>query len=303
MKTGRSKTRANGPASLRGLRIGISGAVPEREHWGTVTDLDQVILRFVSQLSALIIKYGGEVVHGSHPSFTPVVMSQARAFSRGRAERRAVTLITSKLWDEYGEIVTRASGVANVILTPRVGGGDSADQQTRNDSLTALRLTLAGCVDVLVAIGGKLHRDTGYNPGVLEELAIARWRGVPCFVVASYRGLAGTLESEVIRRFSGENGMDEATSDAMASWGDDVEKFVGKLVEHLIESRDRLVRPQEVPSKVRSRTVGAGFNDSVVEAMVDLDLVLKSAGRFAELREALKTKDVVRVAGLLGAPP
>lgn len=301
MKSGHGKTLALAP--LRGLRVGISGAVPEREHWGIVTDLDQVILRFVSQLSALIIKYGGEVVHGSHPSFTPVVMAQARAFSRGRSKRRPLTLIASKLWDEHGEIVTRASHVANVILTPRVGSGDSADLQTRNNSLTAMRLTLAQYVDVLVAIGGKLHRDTGYNPGVLEELAAARWSRVPCFVVASYGGLAGTLESEMIRQFSRENGMDEATYDEMASWGDDVDKFVGKLVEHLIGLRDKLARPRESRPNARSYSVVAGFNDSVVEASLDPSLVRRSAQRFTELLEALKRDKVLRVAELLSTSP
>src|SRR5258706_8703957 len=81
---------------LRGLRVGISGAVPERESWGGVADLDQLILHFISQLSALVLMYGGEVVHGSHPSFTPVLAAQAKDF--GSRTSKSLTLVYSELF-------------------------------------------------------------------------------------------------------------------------------------------------------------------------------------------------------------
>ena len=134
---------------LKGLRVGISGAVPERESWGNVRDLDQIILRFVSQLSALIMKYGGEVVHGSHPSFTPILTTHAQRFA-DRSLSKQLTLVASELFGTPPPVVTQSLDVAKVILTPRVGDGLENDPQTRNDSLTALRLTIAREVDILV---------------------------------------------------------------------------------------------------------------------------------------------------------
>src|ERR687896_99147 len=85
---------------LGGIRVGIAGAVPEPEHWGNVRDLDRVILNFVAQLSALVMKYGGKVVHGSQPAFTPVLVEQARKYPK----KQALTLIASKLWGDPPEV-------------------------------------------------------------------------------------------------------------------------------------------------------------------------------------------------------
>jgi hypothetical protein len=210
-----------------------------------------------------------------------------------------VTLIASTLWGEQPEVITRAARRANVILTPRIGKGNAADPATRNDSLTALRLTLAASVDVLVAIGGKLHQKTGYNPGVLEELAVARWSGVPCFVVASYGGLAGMLETEAIRQFSIGNRLDDSMHGPMASWGDDVEKFVGQLVEHFIRSRTVLAQPHKVAPVSWHRLVSRGVEQFVGNARIDSGLVRRSSKRFAKLKEALDGSDIGRVRSLL----
>src|SRR5687768_10358640 len=104
---------------LEGLRVCISGAVPERRFCGQALDLDRLILTFVSQLSALVIRYGGNVVHGSQPSLTPVV-------------------------GQIPEVTRRAASMAQaeVVVTEQIGNGDARDPKTRNQSLTAMRLAM-----------------------------------------------------------------------------------------------------------------------------------------------------------------
>jgi hypothetical protein len=305
MKT-RGTHRPAASAPLKGLCVGISGAVPDREDWGTVKDLDQRILRFVSQFSALVMKYGGKVVHGSHPTFTPVLKAQAERLGSAEDEK-PLTLLASELFGDPPAIVADAERVARVILTPRIGEGTADDPQTRNGSLTALRLMLAKEVDVVVAIGGKLHRSTGYNPGVLQELTVARWAQVPCFVVASYGGLAGAFEVDAVHAFSAENQMDPKMSAAMASWTDDVDEYAGRLLEHLIANRDRFVR-----NSLRTQTAGPALFIRGIEPLdrvarpakqIDGEAVRAASERFAAVRRAFDAGDVDTLSQLLKPPP
>src|SRR5882762_7009085 len=82
--------------SLEQYEIGLSGAIPDRKDWSEPA-MDRGILEFVALFSGIVFKYGGRIVHGSHPAFTPVILRQARQQAGGRA-RKPVTLVMSELW-------------------------------------------------------------------------------------------------------------------------------------------------------------------------------------------------------------
>src|SRR5437016_12080505 len=107
--------------SLRGFEIGISGAVPEESEWKEPA-LDRGILEFVALFSGLVFKYGGRIVHGSHPTFTPVILRQARQHAGGRL-RKPVTLVMSDLWarDLPEEDVNAFRDIAEFVVTKKVG--------------------------------------------------------------------------------------------------------------------------------------------------------------------------------------
>jgi hypothetical protein len=291
---------------LAGLRIGISGAVPEREHWGNVPDLERLILSFVYQLSALVIKYGGKVVHGCQPLLTPVV---AEAASQSAEYHTApLTLIASQLWGELPNVAARAASVAkktHLILTPKVGEGDIKDRDTRNQSLTALRLQLAEEIDVLVAVGGKFHSKTGFNPGVLEELAVAKWRGVPCFIVAGFGGLVGSLETTLLDEFSADNLLQRGESGpgaetiAMATWNETVDEYVGKLLAHFARNRDRFISRQIFQYSGDLEPLQVINNVPLRIAKVDAGELRWSADEFDRLRKALDKADIGAVQSVL----
>src|SRR5258708_38808057 len=96
---------------LEGLRVGISGAVPERQYWGKVPDLDRLILTFVAQLSALVIRYGGEGVHGSHPLLAPVVAEQGRPQSQESI--RCLKVFAAQLFGDIPEGTRSAADMAH----------------------------------------------------------------------------------------------------------------------------------------------------------------------------------------------
>ena len=74
-------TRLN--ISLEQYDIGISGAVPDREDWSEPA-MDRGILEFVALFSGIVFKYGGRIVHGSHPTFTPIIASGFRTMTSSR---------------------------------------------------------------------------------------------------------------------------------------------------------------------------------------------------------------------------
>jgi hypothetical protein len=310
---------------LKGLRVQISGAVPEEESW-TQPNLNEQILAFVQRLSELVMLYGGHVVHGNHPAFTPAIVGRAQAVVEGRAagapshppDRSLVTLYASALWPLAWPFPLRPD-VVSVVQTPKVGDGDVKDATTRNLSLTALRLAMVQDVDVVVTVGGKLHRDTGYNPGVLEELTVARWRGLPCFIIASYGGLAAGLDAEIIGAFSAGNKLDEAPmaeGDAgeslqrLASWDEDIPSAAGKVVAHFVTHVDEFKglgrKPSDWPPGIAIRPNAALVGDAAVGvADVPRPLIDRSLARFQEVLQVVKASkpDLHRLRELLEEPP
>src|ERR1051325_1661261 len=89
-----SGTRLN--VSLAEYDIGLTGAIPGREHWSEPA-MDRAILEFIALFSGIVFKYGGRIVHGCHPTFTPVILRQARLLAGDRS-RKPITLVMSDLW-------------------------------------------------------------------------------------------------------------------------------------------------------------------------------------------------------------
>jgi SLOG cluster2 len=186
--------------SLEGLEVSLSGAIPERENW-TERAMDRGILEFVALFSGLIFKYGGRVIHGSHPSFTPIILRQARLHST-RTDRPPVTLVMSELWyvDYTADEIQSMTDVAELIVTKKIGDGTDAHTQTRNSSLTAMRKVLIAAQNMMVAVGGKMHEKDGANPGVAEEMALAEMHKIPRYLIGGLGGYSQKLAAELTPR-------------------------------------------------------------------------------------------------------
>jgi SLOG cluster2 len=309
---------------LGGLRVQISGSVP-RETESTQPHLNEEILAFVQRLSQLVVLYGGRIVHGNHPGLTPAIvgivkntLQSAPGDVRDRVKHApAVTLVASALWPLPREYHL-AADLLRVIQTPAVGGGDARDPQTRNASLTALRLTLSHEADVVIAVGGKIHSETGFNPGVIEELCLARWKNNPCFIIAALGGLVGELDSQFVRAFSAGNKLDEPSPaepetggeiTRLASRDRDIPAMAGELVAHLVAHRDEFLRRADD----RAGWPGIGIVDepelddttAIQRADVPLDLVDQVARRLREVLDVMAAKppDLEQLGRLLGSPP
>lgn len=183
--------------SLDQYDIGLSGAIPDRGDWKEAA-LDRGILEFVALFSGLVFKYGGRIVHGSHPTFTPIILRQARLHS-GTRTRKPVTLIMSGLWakdlseNEKDSMVD----IAEFVVTKQIGSGTAEDADTRNRSLSAMREVLIDYQNVMVAVGGKMHSADGKIPGVGEEMDLAEKKGIPRFLIGGLGGFSETLAGQL----------------------------------------------------------------------------------------------------------
>lgn len=183
--------------ALEQYEIGLSGAVPDRKDWSEPA-MDRGILEFVALFSGIVFKYGGRIVHGCHPTFTPVILRQAR-LQGGKRLRKPVTLVMSDLWaqDLRSEDIEAMTDVAEFVVTRRLGDGGPGDASTRNQSLSAMRRVLIHAQNLMVAVGGKLHSADGIVPGVAEEMTLAERKGLPRFLIGGLGGFARKLAKEL----------------------------------------------------------------------------------------------------------
>ena len=229
--------------SLEHYEIGLSGAIPDRSDWSEPA-MDRAILEFLALFSGIVFKYGGRIVHGSHPTFAPVILRQARLHAGARI-RKPVTLVISQLWAKHWQEEERNNvlDVAELIITRQIGSGDPSDATTRNDSLLAMRRVLIDSQNLMVAVGGKMHAADGKIPGVLEEMQLAQEKGLPCFLLAGMGGyaaeLARTLTPTTLR-----NGL-SGEANSMLFSTNDVSACVNILFEQL--ASNTIVRPADQP--------------------------------------------------------
>lgn len=243
-----SGTRLN--ISLAHFDIGLSGAVPGRASWSEPA-MDRAILEFVALFSGIVFKYGGRIVHGSHPTFTPIILRQARLHAGKGRSRRPVTLVMSELWvkDYPKEFIDGLADVAEFLVTKQMGEGGPENVETRNRSLTEMRQALIKGQNVMVAVGGKMHEKDGITPGVREEMELAAKKGLPRFLIAGMGGYAAKYARELTPA-SLENGLSDEENALLFSTTD-----VSACVNILFEKLARLRINDKVKMDAKTRTV------------------------------------------------
>lgn len=226
--------------SLKGFELGISGAVPNPEDW-TEPLQDRAILEFVSVLSGLVIKYGGRIIHGAHPSFTQVILRQAQEHQNPDSQK-AVSIYISELWAKNTDAneLERMRSIAEVTICPQPIPGPESDPKVRNAALSSMRKPLVNNMNTIVAVGGKVYGGSGLVPGVKEEMALAQKRGMPCFLVGGFGGMAAALAAEIDPTFF-KNNLSEAYNDALLSSAD-ISATVNIIFSHLAHSKELLNR-------------------------------------------------------------
>lgn len=215
--------------SLHGVRIWLSGAVPPEFN-------DQqraALVEFVRIFAETVFRAGGHILHGSHPSFTPILLSEAKKYLSNGGRKDCLTLAVSKLWSKDTNTVPVQAWreVCMVYETPEQTGDNA-----RDESLQVLRRWMSAQCDAFVAVGGMWWKEIAGRAGVPLEAGLAFDRGVPCFLLGGLGGAANDyINSHPGVINSLKNGLDRATNQKLA--GDD---NIADIVQFVCDQLSRL---------------------------------------------------------------
>jgi hypothetical protein len=215
-------------APLAGARIWLSGAIPEAE----VTDEAQrdAILGFVRQFAREVFARGGYILHGSHPSFTPTLLEEAKSHQDRGGRKDCLILAVSRHWSKHTRDLPldQWRNTAIVYETPEVTGDEARDA-----SLALLRQWIAARSDAVVVAGGKWWHSVAGRSGVPIELALAMERGLPCFLLGGLGGAARefiTQHPELLDQLR--NGLDGAANHELST-SENVADLAVQVCRHL----------------------------------------------------------------------
>jgi len=205
--------------------------VPEGE---ASTDKERSdVLEFVSRFSAQVFQLGGHIIHGSHPSFTPMLLACATDYQRNGGNKDSLILAVSRYWSKQPENVPLEDWRQKCLVyeTPEASG-----QNARDDSLRILRTWMAARCDAIVVVGGKWWQEVAGRAGLPLEVNLAMERGIACFLLG---GPGGAARDYVARHpellGSLKNGLDDTTNRRWTT-----ETDVGSLAQKLCEQLARL---------------------------------------------------------------
>jgi len=218
----------HGNTPLLGARIWLSGSVPEEQDSTEVQR--STILNFVRQFSRLIFEHGGHIVHGSHPSITPVLLEECKRHQEQGGRKDALMLAVSRLWSKNPNIVPLDEWRQTAIVyeTPEVTG-----ERSRDESLEQLRRWLVARCDAVVVVGGKWWHTLAGRAGIPLELGLAIERGLPCFLLGGLGGVAQDFvknNPDILSRLK--NGLD-LESNRMLSTKENIESIAAEVCTQL----------------------------------------------------------------------
>jgi hypothetical protein len=186
-------------------RIVISGAFPDCE-----PEFQQNMTAAVHAMAEAALRSGVGLSFGAHPTFQFMIFDLAKRL-RPEDFRRALRMYVSTFF-VTDAAVAEFQNNAEVFATDPVAGD-------RAQSLSVMRRAMLSDPEAraLVVIGGKTSRG-GHIPGIDEEIAIARERKLPIFILGSVGGRSSEIISDMtpIDR-SALNGQPEAINVAFAT--------------------------------------------------------------------------------------
>ncbi|MFK9118349.1 TIR domain-containing protein [Peribacillus castrilensis] len=161
----------------------ISGAFPDCE-----PEHQQSLWNALYAFVQAILDRDGTIIFGSHPTFQQVIIDVAK-LRKPNDYIQAVHMYISKHFVTQA-MVDENMNYASITATDEVNND-------RNKSLTAMRTAMIQDEDAscMIVIGGKTKRSH-IQPGVDEEIELARSRNLPVFLIGSVGGRTAEIATE-----------------------------------------------------------------------------------------------------------
>ncbi|TWB86761.1 hypothetical protein FBZ93_1281 [Bradyrhizobium macuxiense] len=227
---------------LHGVKVWLSGAVPEPDVESLRTSsndpsvetragsaAEEGILGFVRAFAGLLFRFGGQLIHGCHPSFTPILLEQARIHRKKSRESSPLFLAASGYFasPENNADWKRWDRVAHMKIT------DPSDPRDRDRSLQMLREYMSKECNAFVAVGGKWWEQVPGRAGVPKELQLAKKQKVPCYVLGGFGGISSRFINEQPQWYAGLNNNLSAEDNQLLASLSDITLAAGVIVGRL----------------------------------------------------------------------
>lgn len=176
-----SRNEMSNRLRLQGVRVHLSGAI-----WDDAPpEIQKGIYDMVKALVGGVLRQGGAVIHGSHPTIVPAIREAAEAFLRADGSKDSVVLArSSKFATNAFQAEIEEHRKFSVVEILPFSPGDT------NESLVPMRDWMAERSDVIVCFGGKWYDVNKARAGVPEELDAAINLCKPAFVLGGFGGAA-----------------------------------------------------------------------------------------------------------------
>ena len=179
-------------SKLQGMRVVIMGSLPDPAELSSHGVSERDLLLLLTRLVERVIKEGGLIVHGGHPTFTPVIESVARRMAAPNQEKSVVLYVMRRFFpnDQRDDFLTRHEAYATVVVT-----GTPEDE--RENALAQFREAMLDGAEALVAIGGRTRSTVGaIRTGLEEQVDFALQKLLPIYLVGGFGGTARQLFEE-----------------------------------------------------------------------------------------------------------
>jgi uncharacterized protein len=140
----------SGRGPLDGARIWLSGSLPEINQ--TTEAQRAAILDFVRKFARRVFERGGHIIHGSHPTFVPVLLEEAKRYHQAGGHKDRLMLAVSRFWSK-DQLQSPANSWREHALVYEIP--EPQGMLSRDESLGLLRKWIVSRCDATVVVGGK----------------------------------------------------------------------------------------------------------------------------------------------------
>lgn len=144
---------------LQGISVFLSASIPANLRQSTKS---QEIFPAVKYLAEIILKQGGKIIFGGHPTITPLVRLAAKSIHdvEGRLQLHQLRRFRSTMPEEAKD---------ETVFSKIQWSGDESGKADIAEELSEMRELMVIQSQAAIFIGGKTEQSFGNKPGIRDE--------------------------------------------------------------------------------------------------------------------------------------
>lgn len=206
-----SKYMAEEREEEKSMEIIISGAFPDCDEIYKQSLTDALVL-----FAKVIIRGGYQLTFGAHPTFQELFFDVAKEIEPKKYKNMLNMYISKWFLEDSDERRKEFNDKCKVFVTDK--------KEDRLSSLSEMRKVMIQRDEVkaVICLGGKIKKNRE-EEGIREEIALAREKGIPVFVVGSVGGCSAVVAKEYEN--NGFVGLNDAAEELNLMFMKDIDYF------------------------------------------------------------------------------